>query len=167
MRGSALIPWKEVNSWSCVACGKCCIGYRVPLKMEEMVLINNRFGPQVMEFGVGKAYLKNKPNGRCVFQKPLMNRWVCTLQAKKPTACRLFPFRIHKEPVYKHGENAKINFNRKPVYLYLDPACDGIVTGKPSNRFKNEVVPEIIKIGMGYPVKQKYTTSKSINWRPI
>jgi hypothetical protein len=49
----------------------------------------------------------------------------------------------------------------------MDPACEGIITGKPSNRFGNEIVPEIIKIGMGYPVKQRYTTSKNIHWRPI
>jgi Fe-S-cluster containining protein len=167
MRGSALIPWKEVNSWSCVACGNCCVGYRIPLKIEEMVLINNRYGPQVMELGMGKAYLRNRPNGRCFFQRPLMSRWICTLQAKKPIACRLFPFRIQKEPIYKHADNAALNFKGNRFYLYLDPACEGINTGKPSDRFKHQVISEIIKIGMGIPVKQKFTTSKSIHWRPI
>jgi Fe-S-cluster containining protein len=135
--------------------------------MEEMVLLNNKYGSQVMEYGLGKAYLRNQSNGRCVFQRPLMDRWICTLQKHKPTACKLFPFRIQKEPVYKHGNNAAINFRGLTFYLYMDPACMGIRTGKPNDRFRNHIVPEIIRVGMGIPVKQKYTTSKSIHWRPI
>jgi len=167
MKNSALIPWTEVASWSCRACGNCCVGYRVPLKMEEMVSISSRYGSGVMEYGLSKAYLKNRPNGRCVFQRPLNGRWICTLQGTKPTACRLFPFRMHNKPLYKHGDNAKVQIGNKTYYLYMDPNCQGIVLGQPTDRFKNEIVPEIIRIGMGLPVKQKYTTSKSINWRPI
>ncbi len=139
----------------------------MPLKMDEMVKVNAVYGPSVLEYGMGKAYLKNQSNGRCVFQKPLMDRWICTLQGTKPTACRLFPFRIHNKPVYKRGDNASINFNGKKYYLYMDPDCRGIISGQPSDRFRNHVVPEIIGIGIGFPVKQKYTTSKSIHWRPI
>jgi len=167
MKNSALIPWTEVASWSCRACGNCCVGYRVPLKMEEMVSISARYGSGVMEYGLSKAYLKNRPNGRCVFQRPLNGRWICTLQGTKPTACRLFPFRMHNKPLYKHGDNAKVQIGNKTYYLYMDPNCQGIVLGQPTDRFKNEIVPEIIRIGMGLPVKQKYTTSKSIHWRPI
>lgn len=167
MNRGSLIPWPEVSSWSCVACGNCCRGYKVPLKMEEMVRIQNSYGPEVMDFGVGKAYLKNQRNRRCVFQKPLMNRWVCTLQGIKPTACRLFPFRIHNKPVYKRGDNAGIFFHGKQYYLYMDSDCRGIVSGNPGDRFRDQIVPEIMSIGIGLPVKQKYTTSKSIHWRPI
>jgi Fe-S-cluster containining protein len=155
MRGSSLVPWTEVHSWACVACGNCCVGYRVPLKMDEMVKVSAVYGPSVLEYGMGKAYLKNQSNGRCIFQKPLMDR------------CRLFPFRIHKKPVYKRGDTAGIRFKGKKYYLYLDPDCKGIVPGQPSDRFMNQVVPEIMNIGIGLPVKQKYTTSKSIHWRPI
>ncbi|MBN2335026.1 YkgJ family cysteine cluster protein [Candidatus Bathyarchaeota archaeon] len=167
MRGSSLIPWTEVNSWSCVACGNCCVGYRVPLKMDEMVSVSARYGADVLEYGMGKAYLRNQSNGRCIFQKPLMDRWICTLQGTKPTACRLFPFRIHTKPVYKRGDSAAIHFAGKTYYLYMDPDCHGIVPGKPSDRFRDQIVPEILSIGVGLPVKQRYTTSKSIHWRPI
>jgi Fe-S-cluster containining protein len=167
MKNSELIPWTEVSSWSCNACGNCCVGYRVPLKMDEMVLVSNQYGPNVLEYGVGKAYLRNQTNGRCIFQRPLMGRWVCTLQGTKPTACRLFPFRMHHKPLYKSGDNAKVQIGDKTYYLYMDPDCKGIVLGQPTERFRKEIVPEIVRIGMGLPVKQKFTTSKSIHWRPI
>jgi hypothetical protein len=38
--------------------------------------------------------------------------------------------------------------------------------GQPSDRFRELVVPEILEMGMGLQVKQRYTTSKSIHWRP-
>ncbi len=167
MRKSALIPWREVADWRCQACGNCCIGYRVPLRMDEMVQVYKRYGQSVLEFGLGKAYLRNRRDGRCVFQRPLMDRWICTLQGTKPTACRLFPFRIYRKPVYKHGENARATINNQVCYLYLDPECQGIQLGQPTPRFRDQVVPEVLRIGMGFPVKQKYTTSTSIHWRPI
>lgn len=96
-----------------------------------------------------------------------MGKWICTLQGTKPTACRLFPFRMHNKPIYKGGENAKVQIGEKVAYLYMDPDCKGITFGKPIPRFAKEIVPEIVRIGMGLPVKQKFTTSKSIHWRPI
>ena len=167
MNDMALIPWTDVHSWACKACGNCCLGYKVPLKMEEYVYVNNKYGPRVLEYGMGKAYLKNRKDRRCVFQTPLMGRWICTLQGTKPTACRLFPFRIHNKPKYKRGDNAGIKIRDKTYYLYLDPECQGIVQGNPSDRFRNDIVPEIVRIGIGLPGKQKFTTSRSIHWRPV
>jgi Fe-S-cluster containining protein len=167
MKNSELIPWTEVSSWACRACGSCCVGYRVPLKMDEMVMVSNQYGSNVLEYGLGKAYLRNQNNGRCLFQRPLMGKWICTMQGTKPTACRLFPFRMHSKPIYKGGDNARVQIGDKTYFLYMDPNCQGIVLGHPTERFRNELVPEIVKIGMGLPVKQKYTTSKSIHWRPI
>jgi len=146
LRSGALVPWTEVNDWACRACGNCCIGYRVPLKMDEVVSVTNSYGPGVLEYGLGKAYL--------------------TLQGIKPTACRLFPFRIHNKPVYKRGDSAAVSFRGQTLYLYLDPECQGIVPGSPSSRFREMVVPEFLAMGMGLQVKQRYTTSKSIHWRP-
>jgi Fe-S-cluster containining protein len=135
--------------------------------MDEMIIVSSQYGQKVLEYGVGKAYLKNQSNGRCVFQRPLMGRWICTLQRAKPTACRLFPFRMHSKPLYKDGENAKVTIGDKTYYLYMDPDCNGIVLGQPIERFRTQIVPEIVKIGIGLPVKQRFTTSKSIHWRPI
>ena len=166
MKNSALVPWGEVSSWSCKACGNCCVGYRVPLKMDEMVRITNQYGQGVLHYGLGKAYLRNQSTGRCTFQRPLMGRWICTLQGQKPTACRLFPFRLNNKPIYKRGDNARVQMGDKAYYLYMDPNCKGITLGKPTERFARQIVPEIVRIGMGLPVKQKFTTSKSIHWRP-
>jgi Fe-S-cluster containining protein len=135
--------------------------------MDEMVIVSNKYGRNVLEYGLGKAYLKNQSNGRCVFQRPLIGKWICTLQGAKPTACRLFPFRMHSKPIYKTGENARVQLGDKAYYLYMDPDCKGVILGQPSERFRTAIVPEIVRIGMGLPVKQKYTTSKSIHWKPI
>jgi hypothetical protein len=111
--------------------------------MDEMVIVSNKYGRNVLEYGLGKAYLKNQSNGRCVFQRPLI------------------------EPIYKTGENARVQLGDKAYYLYMDPDCKGVILGQPSERFRTAIVPEIVRIGMGLPVKQKYTTSKSIHWKPI
>ena len=84
----------------------------------------------------------------------------------KPTACRLFPFRIHHEPVYSHGDNSAYEFRGKTWHVYLDPDCQGIVPGRPTERFANQVLPEILSMGMGMAQKQRYTTSKYISWTP-
>ncbi len=73
---------------------------------------------------------------------------------------------MHKKPLYRRGDNAKVQIGEHVYYLYMDPDCKGITLGQPTNRFAREIVPEIVRIGMGLPVKQKYTTSKSIHWRP-
>ncbi len=134
--------------------------------MDEMVRITNQYGQGVLQYGLGKSYLRNQSNGRCTFQRPLMGKWICTLQGTKPTACRIFPFRLNNKPIYKNGDNARIQMGDKTYYLYMDPNCNGITHGQPTERFARQIVPEIVRIGMGLPVKQKYTTSKSIHWRP-
>lgn len=166
MGDKALIPWREVSGWSCNACGNCCLGYRVPLKMDEYVRVGSLYGSGVMEYGLGKAYLRMGVDRRCIFQRPLMDRWVCTIQGMKPTACRLFPFRIHHEPVYSHGDNSAYEFRGETWHVYLDPDCQGIVPGRPTERFANQVLPEILSMGMGMAQKQRYTTSKYISWTP-
>ncbi len=166
MAESGLIPWTSINNWACQACGNCCIGYRVPLKMDEFVRVTNTYGPDKVEYGLGKVYLRVGPNRRCIFQRPTMSRWICTLQGMKPLACRIFPFRLHKNPIYKRGDNSLISFNGEKYHLYLDPVCKGVIHGKPSERFVNMVIPEILKTGIGIAQKQKYSTSKYISWTP-
>lgn len=136
------------------------MGFRVPLKMNEFVKVANLYGTDKLVYGVGKAYLKNRSNGRCVFQTPSMGRWVCKLQGMKPLACRLFPFRIRKEPLYKRGDDSQIGYRGKKYHLYLDPVCQGIEIGKPSDHLVKKVIPEILSIGMGVAGKQRHTTSK-------
>ncbi len=166
MGDASLIPWSEVHSWACTACGRCCVGYRVPLKMDEYVRVARRYGHGVVEFGLGKVYLKHGVGDRCIFQHPSQGRWVCALQAIKPLACKLFPFRVYSQPVYKRGDGSAYRFRGRTFYVYLDPNCPGIVPGRPGERFLNQTLPEIVEIGMGLRWKQKYTTSKYISWTP-
>jgi len=48
----------------------------------------------------------------------------------------------------------------------MDPECEGIQIGSPTPRFRDGILPEIVRIGMGERVKQKYTTSKYVSWTP-
>ncbi len=134
--------------------------------MDEYVRVASMYGQDVLEFGVGKAYLKVGSDQRCVFQRPSMGRWVCTLQAVKPMACKLFPFRVYSKPVYSRGDNSAYVFGGRTFHVYLDQACQGVVPGKPNERFVNEVLPEVVGIGMGIAHKQRLTTSKYISWKP-
>jgi Fe-S-cluster containining protein len=160
MGRKGLIPWSEVNSWACKACGRCCVGYRVPLKMDEYARVANLYGHNVVELGLGKIYLRHGPSDRCIFQHPSQGRWVCALQAIKPLACKLFPFRVHSKPVYRRGDRSGYRFRDRTLHIYMDPDCPGIVPGKPGERFLLHTLPEIAEIGMGFRWKQRYTTSK-------
>lgn len=160
MGNEKLIPWSEVNSWACKACGRCCVGYRVPLKMDEYVRVTNMYGHGVLDLGMGKAYLKHGPGERCIFQHSSLGRWVCALQTVKPLACKLFPFRVQSQPVYKRGDRSDYRVHNRTFYVYLDPNCPGIISGKPSERFLTKTLPEVVGIGMGMVWKQRYTTSK-------
>jgi Fe-S-cluster containining protein len=129
--------------------------------MEEYAKVAQIYGTKVLEFGLGKVYLKNGSGNRCVFQRPTaFGRWICSLQSMKPLACKLFPFRIQSKPAYKRGDTSIYRFRGHNFHVYLDPECDGINIGRPSPRFRDEVLPEILQIGIGERVKQKYTTSK-------
>lgn len=166
MGDRGLIPWTQVNSWACVACGNCCLGYLVPLKADEYARVANLYGYNVVEIGLGKVYLKHGEGNRCIFQRPSLGRWICSLQAMKPLACKLFPFRIQSKPVYSRGDGSAYNFQGATFYVYMDPDCNGVRVGKPSERFRYQVLPEVIQIGMGQRFKQKYSTSKYISWVP-
>jgi Fe-S-cluster containining protein len=134
--------------------------------MEEFVKVANSFGSDKLEYGVGKVYIKVRPDRRCFFHAASSGRWICTLQGIKPIACKLFPFRIQKEPIYKRGDNSQIKIFGKTYHIYLDPVCRGIEYGRPSQRFLGKVVPEIVTIGLGVAQKQRYSTSKYISWSP-
>ena len=132
MEGNRVIPWEEVHSWFCNACGRCCQGFRVPLKMDEYVKIASRFGYNTVEFGLGKVYLQRDLNGRCVFQRYWGGKELCTLQAMKPLACKLYPFRVLRKPKYPGGNGAYYNYRGVDLYIYLDSHCPGIRLGNPA-----------------------------------
>ena len=166
MSEGRLIPWSETHSWRCTACGRCCVGYRVPLKMEEYVKVASRYGYDSFDIGLGKVYLRHGFDSRCVFQHPSQGRWVCELQGIKPLACKLFPFRVLPKPIYPRGDGSEYRYRDRVFHVYLDPDCEGIVLGRPSERFLRQTIPEVVEIGLGIRVKQRLTTSKYISWTP-
>jgi len=166
MSEGGLIPWSEAHSWSCTACGRCCVGYRVPLKMDEYVRVASRYGYDAVDFGMGKVYLRHGLGDRCLFQHPSQGRWVCALQGIKPLACKLFPFRVLSKPVYRRGDGSEFIYKGRTFHVYLDPDCEGIVLGRPSERLLYQILPEVVEIGMGERTKQRFTTSKYVSWMP-
>ena len=134
--------------------------------MDEYARVANRYGHSVVEFGLGKVYLKQGLGDRCIFQHSSQGRWVCELQAIKPLACKLFPFRVYSQPVYKRGDRSECSYRGRTLHVYLDTSCPGIAPGRPSERFLRKVLPEVVAIGTGLMWKQRYTTSKYISWTP-
>jgi len=134
--------------------------------MDEFVKVGSVCGQGVFQYGTGKVYLRNGPDRRCILQRPLMDRWICTIQGMKPTACRLFPFRIQHKPIYPRGDNSEYKLGDNVYYIYLDSDCEGIVPGNPTERFAKQILPEIIRNGFGVAQKQRFTTSKYISWTP-
>jgi len=157
-----LLSWQDVHSWTCNACGLCCRGYRVPLRIDEYAKIAGQFGYDTMEFDLGKIYIRRGANDRCVFQRFWQGKWLCTLQAIKPLACKLYPFRISREPRGSGGEDGHYRYRNSELFIYLDPRCPGIRTGTPAREFAEKVLPEIAEIGLGLRVRQYYSTDYKV-----
>ena len=131
------VPWKIVKDWHCVACGKCCDEYVVPLKPYEYLKLK---WSGFVEERFGRFYIK-KVNGKCPFQ---YNR-LCILQGElKPVACKLYPFVIRK----KGDERAEFEYNGETFYVYVDTFCENVVLGRPSESLKRMIV-EAIQIHLG------------------
>jgi len=159
---SRLIPWQDVNSWFCNACGICCLGYRVPLRIDEYAKIAGQYGYETVEFDLGKVYLKRALSNRCLFQRNWGGRWLCTIQGMKPLACMLYPFRVSKEPKHTRESYAYFKYRGVGLYIYLDPHCPGIKLGTPDQDFLNRTLPEILEISLGLTRRQHYSTDYKV-----
>jgi len=131
--------------------------------MDEYVKIVAQFGYSTVELDLGKVYLQRGLNNRCVFQQYWGGVWICGLQTIKPLACKLYPFRVQKEPKYSGENNAYYNYKGTALYVYLDPHCPGIKFGTPSWDLLKRVLPEVVEIGLGVRTKQYYSTSQKIS----
>jgi len=60
--------------------------------MHEYAMITQKYGHDVLALGVGRAYLRRRTDGRCIFQYCESGSWLCGLQAEKPYACKMWPF---------------------------------------------------------------------------
>lgn len=131
------VPWRQVASWRCSACGKCCNEYAVRLSFYEYLKLKPT--GFVYERN-GKFYIR-KIGNKCPFQ--LGN--ICSIQKIKPVACKLFPFFIERK---KGKEEALYEYKNEEFYVYLDTYCKNVKLGKAKKEIE-EMVKEAIKIYLG------------------
>ncbi|MEM2050597.1 MAG: YkgJ family cysteine cluster protein [Thermoproteota archaeon] len=145
-QGESLVPWRLVEDWRCVSCGRCCINHRVPLLFKEYARIEPKYGPRSVEPGEKEFYLRILPDGRCFFLSKRGTFFICRIHDEKPYACRMFPFRVSKTAKYGYGEPSFFQYGDETFNVYLEKECQGIVFGEPSLEFINRVIPRFIQL---------------------
>ncbi len=143
------VPWRRVHSWKCVACGRCCREYRVPLRFYEYLKLRHT---GFVEERYGRFYIR-KIGGRCPFQ---IGR-LCSLQGEmKPVACKLYPFSVRK----KGDEMAEYEYEGETYYVYVDVStCPNVVLGRPSEVML-KLVKEAVQIYLGEKRRMEYITAR-------
>lgn len=153
------VPWSYVNSWYCTGCGLCCKEFDVVLRFDEWLNLVRRYGVGVTTATLNKFYIGKKTDGTCMFVYNSLGRWLCGLQHMKPTACKLWPFKISNMARYGRPQEAAFNYQGKQLFVYIDPLCPEIRWGKPSQQMTYRVIPEFAEIALGLREKQVYSTS--------
>lgn len=154
------VPWREIRSWRCLACGMCCSRFNIPLRSYEYAQIFQVFGPQVMSLHhSGNSYLKKVKN-KCVFQE---DSGECFLQQMglKPVACKLWPFAVSQRKI-KQKDNRRAIFHHQGerYYVYIKPSCPGINQGRPKNL--PSILHEIVEISINPTKLQEHSTSQQL-----
>jgi Fe-S-cluster containining protein len=157
-----LVPWSMVASWSCDACGECCKWFSVSVTMHEYARISHSYGHDAVILGVGRAFLRKRCDGRCIFQYRDSGGWLCGLQAEKPYACKMWPFIVCKKPLHGRQQAACWDAPYGRIYVYADPRCPRITFGEPTQYLISRVLPEFAEIAIGNTKNQLYTT-----WTPL
>ncbi len=114
-----LIPWRYIDRWECLRCGKCCRELDVPVTLDEEKRLR-KFGDVFSKKKIG-VYLK-KVGGCCIFLEG--NR--CRIYDLRPEACRRYPFYFRS----KGCSDAKIVVGERVIFVYIDPACPGLGSGR-------------------------------------
>ena len=150
------IPWKQVNSWICLGCGKCCYRYAIQLQDDEAAMIR-KFCSDAVEERKGRIYLR-KVGEKCLFQSGKS----CALQplGLKPMACKIWPFYVSTVPL-SDWDNSKYQAQflcrGKEFFAYVNTNCYGVNRGTKSNLRK--VISEIIMLQANPKKQQHYSTS--------
>ena len=155
------ITWRNVKSWSCVGCGMCCKDYHVVLNFAEWITIVKNYGTEATIPTPSKLLLGKKSNGTCYFLNQFGNTPVCGLQHSKPLACKIWPFKVFKEPKFGQDREALYVHHGQNFYVYVDPGCTGLRQGQPTTDFKYKILPEFIDVAIGLRLNQYYSTSKT------
>ena len=155
-----LIPWSQMESWSCVRCSACCRHTTVQLTTQEWLRLTQLYGFGIVGHDISGFYLRKTINDQCPLLYRSINGWACGLQHSKPLACKLWPFRICGTPRFGKGNEAYFNYKNREFYIYAYPQCPGIVWGKSSKLFTYMILPEFLNIRLGLQKEQHHSTSK-------
>jgi len=90
----------------------------------------------------------------------MMGTYLCGLQNMKPKACKIWPFKIFLHPKYGTAKEALYPYRDQAFYVYVDPACTGLIWGQPIPEFKFKTLPEFVDVALGLRKKQFHSTSK-------
>ncbi len=127
-----LVPWRDVERWECVRCGKCCKTLDVSLSFEEEEVLKT-VRPDSVVYGKIGAYVR-RVDGKCVFYAEKSGKGMCTIYSLRPKACKLYPFYVRNSG----PENARYG----SFYVFLHRECEGIGVGRPIA----EILPEVLNI---------------------
>ncbi|MGD8565441.1 MAG: YkgJ family cysteine cluster protein [Candidatus Bathyarchaeota archaeon] len=154
------IPWQFISDWRCQACGRCCKAYNVVVSFPEWLNIVKNFGIERTFSTLNRLFLKKEVDGSCTFLYRFLNTNFCSIQHSKPKACKLWPFKILKDPRYGYANQAFYQYGRDRLYVYADSNCYGLAYGVPGENFKKGTLKEFIEIALGNRRNQHETTGK-------
>lgn len=154
-----IVPWSQVGSWRCNACGICCRRYDVVLKLPEWLGIVKKYGVKYTSPNISSFLLRRRADGSCTFLLEAPSATFCSLQHTKPQACKLWPFKILDRPKFGSPNRASYPFGDRRLFIYADAACTGLRFGVPTHDFAYSVLPEFIEIAFGLRRKQFKSTA--------
>jgi Fe-S-cluster containining protein len=152
------VPWQNVADWHCKGCGYCCKLYSVVLGFPEWVNITRTFGAQTTISGLDHFYIKRHSDGTCAFLCNKQNNYSCGLQAMKPEACKIWPFKVLAQPKYGEPNQAAYDYMGNRLYVYADTMCSGLRYGTPTWEFHNTTIKEFTELALGIRNIQYKTT---------
>jgi len=154
------VPWGRIRDWNCIACSECCRHFSVPITREEWRTIVELYGLGFTTVIKRQPHLRSTISGRCIFQRWIQGRWLCTIQTVKPLVCKLWPFRVCNHPEHGDPESASFIHRRRQIFVYCDQRCSGVSAGSPSIHLVSSVIPEFAAIALGENVAQTFSTAR-------
>ncbi len=167
MPQNRFIPWRRISHWQCTSCGNCCKDYSVVLNFPEWLNITHTFGSQTTVTGLDRLFLKRLDDGSCAFLCNFAGRYLCSLQNMKPSACKVWPFKVLPEPKFGETNQASYDFGGKKLYIYADANCAGLKYGEPNWEFSKVTLKEFACIALGLRVFQHDSTRNENSYRPF
>jgi Fe-S-cluster containining protein len=153
------VPWRYVADWRCVRCGDCCRLYSVVIDFYEWLRIVKSFGVEHTASGLDKLFIRRRSDGSCTFLGSGGSNSLCSLQAMKPRACQLWPFKVLAKPEWGFAHEAVFSYGENRLFVYVDPMCHGLRFGSPTLEFVNGALREFVEIALGIRSFQMKTTS--------